>query len=42
MQWRSSDEIAVMALLPEGYRDTMLAHTEITALIEGIGRWHPE
>lgn len=42
MQWRSIDEIAVMAPLPEGYHYTMLARREIPALIEGIARWHPD
>lgn len=40
MKWRSIDEISVMAPLPEGYRYTMLARAEISALIDGIRRWH--
>ena len=42
MQWRSIDEISAMAPLPDGYRYTMLARSEIPALIDGISRWHPD
>jgi GNAT superfamily N-acetyltransferase len=42
MQWRSIEELAVMAPLPEGYRYTMLARSGIPTLIDGIRRWHPD
>lgn len=42
MKWPTIDEISGMAPLPEGYRYEMLSRAAIPALIEAIGRWHPD
>ena len=42
MKWPTIEQISAMTSLPEGFRLELLKRSEIPALIEGIGRWHPD
>ena len=42
MKWPSIEQLSAMAPLPEGYRYEWLKRSEIPALIDCIGRWHPD
>lgn len=42
MNWPSSDAIAAMIRLPEGYRVEPLRRSEIPALVAAITDWHPD
>lgn len=42
MKWPTLEQIATMTSLPEGFRIEFLRRPDVPALIEAIGRWHPD
>ncbi len=42
MKWPSTDDIASLHRLPEGYRFEQLSRSDIPALISAIAAWHPD
>jgi hypothetical protein len=42
MKWPTVEQISAMATLPPGFRFEFLRRGDVPALIESIGRWHPD
>lgn len=42
MKWPTMEQISAMVSLPDGFRLEPLRRSDIPALIEAIGRWHPD
>ncbi|MBS0508112.1 MAG: hypothetical protein JSR53_12085 [Proteobacteria bacterium] len=42
MQWPAMEQLSAMVSLPDGFRLELLNRSDIPALIEAIGRWHPD
>ena len=42
MKWPTVETMSAMTPLPEGFRFERLKRSDVPALIEAIGRWHPD
>lgn len=42
MKWPTVQQISAMTSLPEGFHFEFLRQADVPALIEAIGRWHPD
>jgi hypothetical protein len=42
MKWPSIEQMSAMTPLPEGFRFELLKRSDIAALTEAIGLWHPD
>jgi len=42
MKWPTVEQISAMATLPPGFRFEFLRRDDVPALVEAIGRWHPD
>lgn len=42
MKWPTIEQLSAMVSLPPGFRLASLGRSDIPALIEAIGRWHPD
>lgn len=42
MKWPTVEQMSAMTPLPDGFRFELLKRSDIPALIEAIGRWHPD